>query len=736
MDGVRSDDYGGVSIIYQETQFFSNNLMSKSPRLIHPDRIPTQQVLILPGRLDHSEMLELEKQLNGRKIIWICEEDVQLSKATENFLNKREAIAFSVMDAGLKEVGAKLAADLGSNGVAIFLPGDVSCLSGTSVHITGETLTALCALDLPTLPLAVHIPAELSLSVEKSSSLPSAIMVFGQLLKADQCSPAQLRQELLTAFEEAFSSRTFLQGSLGYALLSGLKKHPKNKVVDGANDQEKPFEIILGASLAFAKHIQKETNKKRVGIILPPGPGGLIANLAVIFAGKIPVNLNFKASRTAIASATQQADLDKFITADPFVRKMTDFAWPPNRDLIYIERILPDLKKSITRWVIFSKLLPTAALAKLAGISNNGGDKEAVLLFTSGSSGDPKGVPLSHRNVLANVCQFGTRLNLPKNSKILGSLPLFHSFGCTVTLWFPVIEGLNLITNPSPLDSKRIAELIEQYKIVLLLSTPTFLRGYMRRIKAEQLESLKLVVTGAEKLPKSLSDTFSKKFGICPQEGYGLTETSPATNVNLPDPVAVAGRSSISSSRLGTVGNFLPGIAVKLTDPSNGQPIPINKSGIIWLKGSNIFPGYLDNQEKTDEVLVDSWFKTGDVGYVDSDGFLTIEGRISRFSKIAGEMVPHETVEAAINQALELDEETERKVAVVGVPCEKKGEAIALLSTIAGLALEQECLDLRYRLLDQGIPSLWCPKTIIPVEEIPILASGKLDIKACELLAK
>jgi acyl-[acyl-carrier-protein]-phospholipid O-acyltransferase / long-chain-fatty-acid--[acyl-carrier-protein] ligase len=710
--------------------------MSKSPRIIHLDRIPTQQALILPGRLDHSEMLELEKQLNGRKIIWICEENVNLSKATESYLNKREAIAFSALDTDLKNVGTKLAADLGDNGVAIFLPGKVSCLSGTSVHITGETLTALCALDLPTLPLAVHIPAELSLSLENPASLPSAILVFGKLLKPELCNPAQLRQELLTAFEEAFSSRTFLQGSLGYALLAGLKKHSKTKVIDGTNDQEKSFQIILGASLAFAKHIQKTSNKKRVGIILPPGPGGLIANLAVIFAGKIPVNLNFTASRTAIDSATRQADLDKFITADPFVRKMPDFAWPPNRDLIYIERILPEMKKSITRWVVLSKLLPTAVLAKMAGISNDGGDKEAILLFTSGSSGEPKGVPLTHRNVLANVCQFGTRLNLPENSTILGSLPLFHSFGCTVTLWFPVIEGLNLVTNPSPLDSKRIAELIEQHNIILLLSTPTFLRGYMRRVKAEQLKSLKLVVTGAEKLPKSLSDTFAKKFGITPQEGYGLTETSPATNVNLPDPEEVAGLSSISASRLGTVGNFLPGIAVKLTDPSNDQPIPINQSGIIWLKGSNIFPGYLNNQEKTDEVLIGSWFKTGDVGHVDADGFLTIEGRISRFSKIAGEMVPHETVEAAINNALQLDEETERKVAVVGVPCEKKGEAIALLSTIAGVALEQECLDLRYRLLDQGIPSLWCPKIIIPVNEIPVLASGKLDIKACELLAK
>ncbi|MFC4994370.1 AMP-binding protein [Rubritalea tangerina] len=710
--------------------------MSKAPQFLHQDNIPTQAALIVPGRLDHSEMLELEKKLNGRKIIWVCEENVALSKQTENHLSSREAIAFSAQDSGLAQVGEQLLKDLGSNGIAVFLPGDVTCLYGTSVHVTGDTLSALCKLNLPTLPLAVHIPSELSLSIENSKSLPSAILAFHPLLSPGNCTAPSLRQALLTAFEQAFASRDFLNGSLGYALLAGLKKHSKTQVIDGTNDQQKGFDIILGAAIAFSKHIQKETKRKRIGIILPPGPGGLIANLAAIFAGKTPVNLNFTASKSAVDSAIRQADLDKFITADPFIRKMPDFAWPPNRDLIYIERVLPEMKKAITRWVVLSKVLPTAMLAKMVGVSNEGGDKEAVLLFTSGSSGEPKGVPLTHRNVLANVCQFGTRLNLPENSNILGSLPLFHSFGCTVTLWFPCIEGLNLITYPSPLDAKRIAELIEQHKIILLLSTPTFLRGYMRRVKAEQLKSLELVVTGAEKLPKSLADTFAEKFGIMPQEGYGLTETSPATNVNLPEPPATSGQATIAASRQGTVGNFLPGIAVKLTDPSTDQPVPLDKSGIIWLKGANIFPGYLDNPEKSKEVLDDGWFKTGDVGFVDSDGFLSIEGRISRFSKIGGEMVPHETVEAAINHALGLDEETERKVAVVGIPDEKKGEAIALLSTISGVALEQECLDLRYRLLDQGIPSLWCPKAIIPVEEIPILASGKLDIKACELLAK
>jgi acyl-[acyl-carrier-protein]-phospholipid O-acyltransferase/long-chain-fatty-acid--[acyl-carrier-protein] ligase len=338
--------------------------------------------------------------------------------------------------------------------------------------------------------------------------------------------------------------------------------------------------------------------------------------------------------------------------------------------------------------------------------------------------------------VLANVCQFGTRLDLEPGAAILGCLPLFHSFGSTVTLWYPIIEGIDLVTYPNPLETKRLGELVAERGVNVLLSTPTFLRGYMKRVEPEQLRSLKLVVTGAEKLPDNLAESFQDRFGIAPQEGYGLTETSPATNVNLPDPAPVADSLVIPSSRRGSVGQLLPGIALRLTDPATEKPLSCDKQGLIWLKGANIFPGYLGNPKKSEEVLTkDGWFRTGDVGRLDDDGFLFIEGRISRFSKIGGEMVPHETVEAAINKALGLDAEAERKIAVVGIPDVQKGEVIVLLSTIAGPALEQECIDLRYKLMDAGFPSLWCPKAIVPVPEIPVLASGKLDLKGCEAMA-
>ncbi|HCL96756.1 MAG TPA: 2-acyl-glycerophospho-ethanolamine acyltransferase, partial [Verrucomicrobiales bacterium] len=389
----------------------------------------------------------------------------------------------------------------------------------------------------------------------------------------------------------------------------------------------------------------------------------------------------------------------------------------------------------IIRWVILSKILPTSIIAKILGIGAEKGDAEAILLFTSGSSGEPKGVPLSHRNVLANICQFGSRLQLKYDAKILGCLPLFHSFGCTVTLWYPCIEGVNLVTYPSPLETKRLAELIEMHSVNMLLSTPTFLRGYMRRVKPEQLKSIDYVVTGAEKLPKTLAEAFHDKFGILPLEGYGLTETSPATNLNLPEREPTGDAPVIRSNQIGSVGKFLPGIAVKITNPATEKPAPIDTQGTIWLRGANIFPGYLNNNKKTKEVIIDGWFNTGDIGRLDDDGFLYIEGRLSRFSKIGGEMVPHETVEAIISKVLGLDAETERKIAVVGVPDEKKGEAIALLTTICGDTREQECIDLRYKLMDEGLPSLWCPKIFIPTDEIPMLASGKLDIKGCQRLA-
>lgn len=711
---------------------------SSAANLLHKERIPQHGVLVVPGRINLNQLVEIERIFADRQITWLIEESSHHEPALRGYLEKsRSGAMFSVEDSAPDAAGAQLKSYLENGGVLIHVPGKVATRNATSCHIPSKELGVLCSFGLPILPVAIDCPRESALAIESKSSLPESVIAIGKEIPAASASIATYRHALLAAHEEAFSQHELLNQSLATALLEGLRKHgSKNHIADGADDSELTYDKVLAASLAFSRLIRKETDAPRVAIVLPPGKAGLIANLAVIFAGKIPVNFNFTAGPDAVRSAIRQSGIDRMITADPFVRRVPTFPWPPNRDLIFIERAMPTLRKKIILWAIVSKIIPARLLGKILKLDARGGNDEAVLLFTSGSSGEPKGVALSHRNVLANVSQFGSRLELPPQSSMLGCLPLFHSFGSTVTLWFPVIQGVNLVTYPSPLETKRLAELIAIHQVDVLLSTPTFMRGFMKRVDPTQLASLKLVVTGAEKLPQSLSAAFSEKFGIFPQEGYGLTETSPATNVNLPNPTPHESAVTLPSSRSGSVGQLLPGIAIRITDPTTDEELTIDRQGMVWLKGANIFQGYLGKPEKTAEILVDGWFQTGDVGRIDNDGFLHIEGRISRFSKIGGEMVPHETIESAINKVLGLDAESERRIAVVGVPDPQKGEAIILLSTLGNTTIERDCIDLRYKLLEEGIPSLWCPKTIITVPEIPVLASGKLDIKRCETLAK
>jgi acyl-[acyl-carrier-protein]-phospholipid O-acyltransferase/long-chain-fatty-acid--[acyl-carrier-protein] ligase len=709
-------------------------MSSSHVQILNAERLPKDGVLVVPGQLEIEELHALEKLFEGRKISWLVEESARLPENVQARIESHggDGFSFSAADAALPAAGEQLRPALAGGGVLIHVPGKVRTHPGTNPLIQGRVLKALCQLGLPTLPVAVHRPRETRLSFESPASLPAAILGIARPIPAADLGAATLRQRLLEGFEEAFSSRSFLGGHLGRALIHGLKTHRKRCLFDGADDSELPYPRLLAAAIVLSKLIREATDKPRIGVILPPGKAGMLANVAAVFAGKTPVNINFTAGHDAVQSAIRQADLDRFITADPFVRKLASFPWPPTRDLILIERELPALMKKIAFWSVFSRFLSVSALASMLGIPKEGGDKEAVLLFTSGSSGNPKGVVLTHRNILGNICQFGRRLAMPEGARILGSLPLFHSFGSTVTLWYPILENYDLVTYPNPIEARRLGELIAQHQIYLMLSTPTFLRGFMRRVDPDQLASLALAVTGAEKLPAPLAEKFEERFGIAPLEGYGLTETTPVTNFNLPD-THDAELPVIPSYRPGSVGHLMPGIAVRVTDPSDDDTsIPIDQQGVIWLRGANIFPGYLDNEKMTAEVLRDGWFRTGDIGRVDDEGFLYIEGRTSRFSKIGGEMVPHETVEAAVTRVLGLDSETERKVAIVGIPDEKKGEALALLSNLPCQSLEQFCIDLRYRLLDTGIPSLWTPKTIIPVNEIPLLASGKLDIKACQ----
>ena len=265
------------------------------------------------------------------------------------------------------------------------------------------------------------------------------------------------------------------------------------------------------------------------------------------------------------------------------------------------------------------------------------------MIFSSGSTGDPKGVMLSHYNIGSNIEQLEQVFGLNRHDRFLGILPFFHSFGFTGTLWLPAVLGSGVVFHPSPLDTKSIGPLIRQYKGTFLLATPTFLQLYLRACAPEDFGSLRVVMTGAEKLPDRLAAAFEERFGIRPLEGYGCTECSPAVAVNTLD-FRSAGFRQVGGKR-GKIGHPLPGVSVRIADPDSMQPAPTGQPGLLLVRGPNVMQGYLARPEKTAEVLNDGWYVTGDIAAIDQDGFLQITDRLSRFSKIGGEMVPHIRVE-------------------------------------------------------------------------------------------
>ncbi|MBV8176798.1 MAG: AMP-binding protein [Verrucomicrobia bacterium] len=557
-----------------------------------------------------------------------------------------------------------------------------------------------------------------------------ARVAFGQPIPARLANIGIVRERLLELGEFCFQKRPELGAHLGRASVRGLKRRQFGEaVIDGMDGRVLKRGDLLAAAIALSRWIKKHCAGERVAVVLPPGVGAIVANVAVTLANKVAVNLNFTAGRAALQSAINRGQILHAISAKPVMKRLEDFPWP--RDVFRLEEILPELKPKIVLWRLIAAVAPAWALSHLLGLPRKGDRKEALLLFTSGSSGEPKGVVLSHRNVLANVLQFGSMVNLGHEDLVMASLPFFHSFGCTVTLWYPMIEGVRAVTYPTPVDVVMNAEIIERYKVSLLVTTPTFLRGYLKRTEPKQFASIKLLVTGAEKLPRELAEAFEKKFAKHVLEGYGLTETAPVVSTNLPDPAPSRPNDTVQpSDRVGSVGKLLPGQAAQIRDAETNELLSPHQLGILWLKGANIFEGYLNEPARTAEVLHNGWFKTGDIGRFDEDGFLYIEGRLSRFSKIAGEMVPHETIETKIIEAFGLKAEDERVVAIVGVPDQAKGEALVLLA-VREFSLD----DVRERLLAAGLPNLWIPRTIKRVEKIPILGTGKLDLGKCRELA-
>ena len=700
------------------------------------EQLPSGGFLLLPNHISFVDAIILQLAC-PRRIRYIVDEGFYRSRVLHPILRLADCIPITSRRA--KEAVRLAAEQIRAGDIVCLFPEGRLTRSGTLLRLQrGYELIARQA-EAAVVPVWMDQLWGSIFSFQGGRFLgkwPRAIpyrvtVAFGKPLEADAADMATVREELLKLGEFCFSRRPSLDRHLAEACVRGLKRAvTRTHVIDGIDQSKLSRAKVLGAAAALSRHLRTKVPDERIAIVLPASKGGVIANLAVTLAGKVPVDLNFTSGRAAIESSCERANLRVVISASAFMSRLKDFPWPKN--VLKLEELMPGMKRQILLWWMLSILLPARLLVRLLQIPREGGHREAVLLFTSGSSGEPKGVVLSHRNILGNVSQFTALLDAKKDDAILASLPFFHSFGSTVTLWYPLVEGVRIVTYPNPLEVAKNAVLIEQHKLTLLLATPTFLRGYLRKAEPHQLSTLRLVITGAEKLPLDLAKSFEERFGQRVFEGYGLTETSPVVSVNLPEPKPTKPGEQVQlSSRLGSVGKMAPGIAAEIREPETDRKLSLHETGMLWLRGPNIFEGYLRDPKRTAEVLRDGWFKTGDIGRFDEDGFLYIEGRLSRFSKIGGEMVPHEAIEQKIIAALGLDGQSERTIAITGVTDEAKGEALVLLS-----AVDVDLAQLRTKLQEAGVPNLWIPKKVCRIDSIPVLASGKLDLGKCNELAE
>jgi acyl-[acyl-carrier-protein]-phospholipid O-acyltransferase/long-chain-fatty-acid--[acyl-carrier-protein] ligase len=484
----------------------------------------------------------------------------------------------------------------------------------------------------------------------------------------------------------------------------------------------------LLSTIFLARRLRKTwEGQEMVGILLPPSVPGALVNYAASLSGKIPVNLNYTASNETLASCAEQCKLQTVITTKLLLEKIP--LTVPGRTIL-IEEIAA-APKFVERFVaLLLWFLPGQLLEKaLGGGKRRTLDDLATIIFSSGSTGEPKGVMLTHFNIASNIEQMGQTFMLSKGDVLLGVLPFFHSFGFTVTLWLPAFLAVGVAFHPSPIDLVAVSEMVRDYKVTFLLTTPTFLQQYTRRCLPEDFGSLQFVVVGAEKLPDAQALAFEDRFGIRPLEGYGATECSPVIAVNTRD-FRAPGFRQVGGKR-GRIGHPLPGITVKIVDPETRERLAVDTPGLLLVRGPNVMKGYLGKPEKTAEVLQDGWYVTGDIAAEDEDGFLTITDRLSRFSKIGGEMVPHIKIEEKLH---ELAGTSEKTFVVTGVPDGKKGERLVVLHT---MDLE-ELKPVIERLGNSDLPNLWVPRAnqYFQVEELPHLGSGKLDLRRIHEIAK
>ena len=622
--------------------------------------------------------------------------------------------------------------------VCVFPEGRISKNGLMDEFRAGYSMMLPEGMDIPVIPVRIgmiwgsiftHYYGKEKIRIPKELPHPVSI-TFGKRISGD-IDAFELRQIISEMGADTEMVPRAKDRPLHYQMARNAKRHPfRTLFADYGGKEVSTFMAFVGSAI-FSRKIRKMVapDCEYVGVMLPNCAASAIASCAVMMADKVPAILNFTASKDSVRYAIDKAKITHILTSRKFVEKIKYDVLP---EMVFME----DIAATITKWDKFvmaagAVILPHQEFMNIISpVSHRDVMRTAAVLFSSGSTGIPKGVMLSHHNFNSDIHSFINVMNFQPKDVMLGSLPLFHAFGMCTAFWLPVMVGCKVVYVANPLDCEAIGKAMTKHKATILLATPTFMQAYMRRCTPEQFSTVRLAIAGAEKLRVDISEKFDRQNNgeRVLIEGYGCTELSPIVAINIGSSIDELGK---ERGKEGSIGPAMPGICARIVDPVTRQPLPHDTEGLLEIKGANVMQGYLGEPQLTADAIHDGWYNTGDIGTIDVNGYITLCGRISRFSKIGGEMVPHELVECTVNEIIGADS---KQAVVASIPDSAKGEALIVIHTAMRMTPDEIVTEMRAR----KITNLWIPKStnFYEVPAIPMLGSGKLDLAALRQMAK
>jgi|WetSurSiteA1Bulk_404760.scaffolds.fasta_scaffold04135_3 acyl-[acyl-carrier-protein]-phospholipid O-acyltransferase / long-chain-fatty-acid--[acyl-carrier-protein] ligase len=484
-----------------------------------------------------------------------------------------------------------------------------------------------------------------------------------------------------------------------------IAKRYGNKLafIDRTSDKRVTYSKALIASLILSEKIKKY-DPGFIGIMIPTSAGCALATLGTLMAGRTPVMINYSTGAPGNARyAQKKCNFKTILTSKALLEKIN---CPVIEGMVFMEDIMEGITTGEKLKAAIIAKLPVPIILRMI----HGGQEEdnLVILFTSGSEKDPKAVQLTHRNIISNIKSFSRVMKLYDNDVMLANLPYFHVFGLTVNLWTPLYFGMTIVAYANPLDYKMICTVVMEEKPTMMVGTPSFLWGYLRKSEPEDFKSIRLVVSGADKCPDALRKEFLDKHSMVLYEGYGATETSPVISVNTPE-----------YNKPGSVGKVLPDVKVRIENYETGKECGAGEVGRIMVNGDLVMKGYLDDFEETSMRIRHGWYDTGDMGYLDREGYLWHSGRLKRFVKVGGEMVSLVKVEDVLQKILPPDV----ACSVVEVPDALKG--VRIVAAVTKKVEEKKAL----KMMSEQLPNIALPKQFVVIEELPKMGSGKIDFR-------